>query len=70
MDKNTSENEPEARSGTDRRHLSFTVHIPERRNGIERRGGAQKEAETYLFQKSLVQSRKCRQILKKKNKED
>jgi hypothetical protein len=43
MDKNTAENEPENRSGIDRRHFSFTVHIPERRNGIERRGSTQKE---------------------------
>ena len=55
MDQNTSENESKCRSGIDRRQLSFTVHIPERRSGKERRRGMQKEAGTQDSQEQMFQ---------------
>ncbi len=55
MDKNTSENETENRSGNDRRHLSFTVHLPERRSGEERRKDMKKLVEIRNRQLQIVE---------------
>jgi hypothetical protein len=43
MDKMSSFNQQERRSGNDRRQFTFTLHIPERRKGIDRRKSEGKE---------------------------
>ena len=37
MNQDKSHDNEDRRSGTDRRHFSFNLHIPERRDGFDRR---------------------------------
>lgn len=46
MGNDSSHNQVERRTGKDRRQFTFTLHIPERRKGKERRGSEGKKEES------------------------